>query len=135
MAKGKKQWVWVPAMPSKVPDVLKREVSSKAESLVEDYLKPKHVEPPPKEPQFNYVVDIFTRWRGCFFYFMARYACPGSNRTAPFFEIGFARLEFVGDDRFDLAYFRHTGKWWSVYSALTLDEALDLVKSEGIFQP
>lgn len=66
---------------------------------------------------------------------MARYASPGPNRIAPFFEIGFARMEFVGDDRFDLAYFRHTGKWWTIYSDLTLDEALDLVKSGGHFQP
>ncbi|MFH1624427.1 MAG: hypothetical protein ABID54_04640 [Pseudomonadota bacterium] len=135
MAKGKKQWGWVRTKPSQVPDALKREVSSKAENLVKNYLKPEHVKPPPKKPKFNYLVDLFIRWKGRFFYFIARYACPGPNSIAPFFEIGFARLEFVGDDRFDLAYFRPTGEWWPVHCALTLDEALDLVKSEGIFQP
>jgi hypothetical protein len=66
---------------------------------------------------------------------MAKYASAGDNRISPFFEVGFARLEFIGENRFDLAYFRHTGKWWPVFSDLTVDEALDLVRSEGIFTP
>ena len=64
---------------------------------------------------------------------MAKYASPAPNRISPFFEVGFARLEFVGANKFDLAYFRHTGKWWPVFSGLTVDEALDCVKSEGLF--
>jgi hypothetical protein len=66
---------------------------------------------------------------------MAKYVSPGPNRISPFFEIGFARLEFIGGNRFDLAYFRHTGKWWPVFSGLTVDEALNLVRSEDLFNP
>jgi hypothetical protein len=135
MAKTKKQWVWAPAKPSKVPDALKQEVSAKANTLVEEYIRPEHVKPPPEKPRFNYIEDIFTKWRGHYFYFMAKYASPGPNRISPFFEIGFARLEFIGDNRFDLAYFRHTEKWWPIFSGLTVDEALDMVRSEGPFSP
>ncbi len=135
MARSKKQWTWAPVKPSKVPDALKREVSGKANALVEEYFLPKHVKPPPKNPKFNYIEDIFTKWHGRYFYFMAKYACPGPNRVSPFFEVGFARLEFIGENRFDLAYFRHTGKWWPVFSGLPVDEALNLVRSEGLFDP
>ena len=135
MAKSKKQWVWVKAKPSKVPDALKRELSVKANALIEEYIRSEHVKPPPKNPRFNYIEDIFTKWRGRYFYFMAKYASPAPNRISPFFEVGFARLEFIGDNRFDLAYFRYTEKWWPVFSGLTVDEALDLVKSEGLFNP
>jgi len=94
-----------------------------------------YVELPPPKPQFNYLVDIFTRWKGRFFYFMAKYASPGPNRIAPFFEVGFARLEYARKDRFHLAYFRHTGKWWQVNFNITLGKALELIKGGGIFRP
>ena len=135
MAKSKKQWIWSKAKPSKVPDALKRGLSVKANALIKEHIRPEHVKPPPKNPRFNYIEDIFTKWRGRYFYFMAKYASPAPNRISPSFEVGFARLEFVGDNRFDLAYFRHTGKWWPVFSGLTVDEALDLVSSEGLFNP
>ncbi len=133
MAKLKKQWT--KARPSKVPDDLKRGLSVKANALIEEYIKPEHVKPPPGDTRFNYIEDIFTKWRGRYFYFMSKYASPAPNRISPFFEVGFARLEFMGDNKFDLAYFRHTGKWWPVFAGLTVDEALDLVKSEGLFSP
>lgn len=135
MAKSKKQWIWAKEKPSRVPEALKREVSAKANALIEEYIRPEHVKPPPGNPRFNYLEDIFTKWRGRYFYFMAKYASPGPNSISPFFEIGFARLEFIGDNRFDLAYFRHTEKWWPVFFGLTVDEALDLVRSEGLFNP
>ncbi len=135
MGKSKKQWMWVKAKPSQVPDSLKREVCVKANALIEDHIRPRHVKPPPRNAEFNYIEDVFTKWRGRYFYFMAKFASVGPNSISPFFEVGFARLEFVGDDRFDLAYLRHTGKWWPVFSGLTVDEALDLVRSEGIFSP
>jgi len=135
MAKSKKQWTWAKAKPSKVPDAVKREVSVKANALVEEHIRPEHVKPAGKNPRFNYIEDIFTKWHGRYFYFMAKYASAGGNRISPFFEVGFARLEFIGDNRFDLAYFRHTQKWWPVFSDLTADEALNLVRSEGIFTP
>ena len=135
MARSKKQWIWAKAKPSKVPDALKRGLSVKANALIEEYIRPEYVKPPPKNPRFNYIEDIFTKWRGRCFYFMAKYASPAPNHISPFFEVGFARLEFIGGDRFDLAYFRHTGKWWPIFSGLTVDEALDFVRSEGLFNP
>ena len=135
MKKIRKQWIRTPIKPSRVPDFLKEEVSVKSVELVEKYIKPEHVKPPPKKSDLNYLVDIYTKWRGRYFYFMAKYATPGPNRIAPFFDTGFARLEYAGDDRFHLAYFRHTGQWWQIYSNLILDEALDLIKNGGHFQP
>lgn len=131
----RKQWVRVPAKPSGVPDALKQEVSAKGDALVQSHLKPAFVQPPPKDLRFNYIVDLYTKWRGRYFYFLSKYASPGPNRIAPFFEVGFARLEYAGNQRFHLAYFRHTGKWWQVYSDLTLDESLEMIRKEGIFQP
>ncbi|MBN1106787.1 MAG: hypothetical protein JXL84_25515 [Deltaproteobacteria bacterium] len=94
---------------------MRREVSAKGAALVESHLKPAFFQPPPKDPRYNYIVDLYTKWRGRYFYFMAKYASPGPNRIAPFFEVGFARMEHAGMGRFHLSYFRHTGTWWQVY--------------------
>jgi hypothetical protein len=135
MAKSKKQWIRTKAKPSKVPDALIRELSAKANALIEDRIRPEHVKPPPKNPSFNYIENVFTKCRGRYFYFMAKYASPEPNSISPSFEVGFARLEFIGDDQFDLAYFRHTGKWWRIFSELTVDEALNFVGDGGHFTP
>jgi hypothetical protein len=42
----KKQWVYAPAKP-KVPDEIKAEVQKKADQLVETFLKPNFIKPPP----------------------------------------------------------------------------------------
>jgi hypothetical protein len=135
MAKSKKQYIWAKAKPSKVPDTLKLEVTEKAKVFIEEYIRPEHVKPPPKNPKFNYIEDIFTKWHGRHFYFIAKYACPGPGSISPSFEVGFARLEFIDDNRFNLAYFRHTGKWWPIASGLTIEEVLNIVESGGVFTP
>jgi hypothetical protein len=118
-----------------VPKGVKDEVTTMAHQLVEGELKPAYVQPPPKKPRWNYIVDIFTKWRGRYFYLIARYACPGPNAISPFFEVGFARLEYLSNGHFNVAYMRHTGKWWEVRTDMTLAKALRTIRNEPIFHP
>ena len=60
---------------------------------------------------------------------------PRAECPSPTFESRFARLAYVGGGRFNLAYMRHTGKWWEVYQGLTLEKSLKTVRDEGIFHP
>ena len=135
--KPKRMWVYAPGKPTppSVPEDLKAEVKAKADDLVETVLKPQHVKPPPTDPRWNYITDIYTKWHRSFFYFCSTYACPGPNALSPTFESPFARMEYVGAGRFNLAYMRHTGKWWEVYQGLTAEECLETIRDEGIFQP
>ena len=80
----KKTWVYAPrkATPPPVPPALKRDVETKANALVESVLKPQHVQPPPEDPQFNYIEDISTKWYHSYFYFYALYRSAGPTRWA-----------------------------------------------------
>lgn len=137
MAKMPKTWMLSPKKDPKpkLSEALKAEVSSKAKKLVEAVLKPKHVKPMPESYQFNYITDIWTKWQQGNFYFGATYACPGLTAIAPSFETRFARLEYCGGSRFSLSYMRHTGKWFELFSELTLDECLDSVRDDSHFEP
>jgi hypothetical protein len=136
MAK-KRQWTWAPDRRLKptVPDDVKAEVQRRADELVEKHLRPQYVKRPPRNPRWNYLTGIHTRWHRSFFYLVGDYASPGPNALSPTFESPFARLEYTRDGRFNLAYLRHTGKWWQVHEGLTLDQALKAVREEGTFHP
>jgi len=123
------------ASKPKVPDTLKVDVKTKADDLVESVLKPTHIKPPPPDDRFNYIVDIYTKWHQSYFYFCAKYCSPGPNAISPFFEVRFARMGYVGQNRFNLSYMRYTGQWWEIYPELTVDECFAAVANEPHFLP
>ena len=135
--KSTKTWGYAPKKSSKgkVPDDLKAEVEAQASALVEKVLKPQHVQPPPKEPRFNYIIDLWSKWHGSYFYFGATYACPGPNAISPTFETKFARMEYIGGKQFAVAYLRHNDKWLTIFPSLTLAECLEAIGGGGPFQP
>jgi hypothetical protein len=133
-------WVYDPARAFRlskapVPPDIKLEVQRRAADLINSTLKPRHIQPPPKKKRFNYLVDIHSKWRGPFFYFCSQYCSPGPNALSASFESGFARLQYVGSGRFNLAYFRHTGEWQEIAQLLSLKECLSWIESGHIFLP
>ena len=137
MAKKKPMtWMVRPTKPKKasISEALKSLVDAKARKLVEMVLKPKFIEPPPKKPRFNYIIDVSAKWHGSSLYFVSTYACPGPNAISPTFEAKFARVEFVRNGKFNLSFMRHTGKWVVLYESLSLDECLEAIKDDPWFQ-
>jgi hypothetical protein len=114
---------------------LKQEVNEKAGDLIEDVLKPKHIKPPPRGRQLNYLVDITTKWLGSKCYFISIYRSAGPHTVLPTFEMKFARMEYVGNGKFALSFQWHTGEWIELYDALSLDEFLKAIKDHPWFQP
>jgi len=133
-------WVYDPARAFRqskkpVPLHIRHEVERCAQELIYSTLKPRYIQPPPLKAEFNYLVDLYTKWKGPFFYFCSKYCSPGPRALSPFFELGFARLQYAGKDRFNLAYFRHTGQWWELMQLLSLQECLAEIRVGGLFTP
>jgi hypothetical protein len=139
MAKKKTPRTWMLPPPSQrtakatIPQTIKADVDAKATELAER-LKPKYVKPPPKQPRFNYIIDVWTKWIGSTLYFGTTYACPFPDAISPSFKVKFARMEHVGGGRFALSYMRHTEMWFKLFSSLAADECLDAVENDCHFQ-
>jgi len=118
-----------------VSDSIKFQLKAEADILVENILKPRFIEPPPKEYDYNYLVDIFTKWYRNYFYFCSKYNCPGPNAISPSFESKFARLEYAGPNNFNLSYMRHTEQWIEIESELSFDQCLKIIEEDALFNP
>ena len=135
IARIPRQWIYRPGSASHVPDSIKEQVTAKANEIVETVFKPQYIKPLPDDERFNYIVDIYTKWRKNCLYFRARYACPGPNALSPFFEDSFTRLAYMANGRFNLAYMRHTGKWREVFTDLSMEEAFASIRDQPFFHP
>lgn len=83
---------------------------------------------------FNYPIEVFPDWRGKAFYLCARFRAR-SRRPEDDFVIRHARMTLTGFGRFDLAYFRHTDRWFTVYSGLTAADCFKEIEGNEIFWP
>lgn len=83
---------------------------------------------------FNYPVEVFSEWRGKAFYLCVRYR-TGKGRPQGDFVVRSTRLTMTGFGRFELAYFRHTERWYTVYRGLTADECFKEIEGNEVFWP
>lgn len=92
-----------------VPPDLKRQVEDWADAWLRTKfsrgLELRKADPGP----FNWPVEVFHEWRGKAFYVCARYRTPRGGPDDDFV-VRSGRMTMTGFGRFDLAYFRHTGK-------------------------
>lgn len=133
----RKSWMLAPkrATSKSAPEQVKSFLKSQADDFVASKLKPLHVREDNASREFNYIIDISTRWRGSYFYFCATYQCVGTGCISPTFETKFARMEHAGGNRFNLSYMRHTGKWIELFQGMSVDEALQEILDQPYFCP
>lgn len=120
-----------------IPELLRHTLTQRMEQFIDRKFKPglSIQAEAAKKHGFNYVVDIYTKWRGRYFYIIAKYRDPRQEGEGAYFEVSTTRLEYVGRQRFNLAYMRHTGRWFEVFQDLTLPESIDTIEKQAIFWP
>ena len=85
--------------------------------------------------QFNYPVDILGKWHGTKYRFIQRTAPAFPEDLDEEFDAPFARLDWISHDRFDIQWRRHTGEWFCLHRGLTLVEAINTPRSDGLLHP
>jgi hypothetical protein len=126
----KKAWVLTPQKKA-ITEADKTQLTNLFEPLINDYKK-KFIEAKPNKKE-NYVVNFYCKFYRGFFYLCAEYRAEYENRTLDGFEEKFARLEFVDSNTYNLAYYRHTGQWWTVKSNVTPEFCFETIKNNPLF--
>ena len=134
---SKKMWVYTPpkAPKPKVPESVKVDLKKKADTFIETVLKPEHIKEPPKDVDFNYIVDIYSKWYRHYFHFCSKYNSPIPRAIVPSFEWKFARMEYLANGKFNLSYMRHTKQWGEIFIDLTMDDCLKEIREGMYFVP
>ena len=131
--KRKVQRIWARALALEA----KAEIAAKCERFIARVLKPKFL-PEIVPTQWNYPVDISGRWRGSKYSFLVRFRSGFPGNAGEEFESGFVRLAHAPggpEFHFDVIWHRHTGQWCPVYRAVTLEEALHAIETDGVLRP
>ncbi len=134
-SKPKRERVWVRA--KRLPPEEKTAIATACERLIAGVLRPKFL-PEIRPSQFNYPVDIFGKWRGSSYSFIVRYRSGFPENAGEEFDSAYARLDHLPeypDARFDIMWLRHTGRWWTLHSSVTLEEALHVIETDGVLRP
>lgn len=79
-------------------------------------------------------IAVFSEWRGKAFYLNVQYRAR-SRKPEDDFVVRHTRMTLTGFGRFDLAYFRHTDRWFTVYRGLTAAECFREIEENEIFWP
>jgi hypothetical protein len=112
----------------------KASVTAACERLIGEFLKPRFL-PAIRPTQFNYPVDIVGKWHGAKYRFIQRYRSGFQENLGEEFDAPFARLDWIGRDRFDIQWHRHTGEWYRLHRGLNLVDAIEALRSDQILHP
>lgn len=126
----KKIWVLSPSKKT-ITEKEKQALEKLFEPLISEY-KIKFIEAKP-DKKHNYVIDFYSKFYRGFFYLCAKYKAEYQNRIHDEFETKFARLEYIDNDKFNLAYFRHTGQWWTIDENVTDYYCFKTIKDNPLF--
>jgi hypothetical protein len=134
LVRRERRWVRVKAL---APEV-KAAVAVTCDRFIAETLKPRFL-PKIRPTPFDGPIDIFGRWRGNKYSFIARYRSGFPDNPGEEIAVAFARLdhveECITETRFDLMWHRHTGTWWRLHPSVLLEEALRLIATQPLLQP
>lgn len=126
----KRKKVWILSATVKLN---KPEIENFFQPLIDSF-KRMYVSKNP-DKRSNYTVDVYTKWRGNYLYFCEKCKTEQTDVIKQEFEANFIRLECLNSDCFNLSYFRHTGKWFTVAENLTLTKVLEMIEGNRNFHP
>jgi len=112
----------------------KSAITATCQTFIDTVLKPRFL-PVITPTEFNYPVDIQEKWHGSKYRLLQRYRSGFSDNLGEEFDAPFTRLDWIGQDKFDVQWHRHTGQWLRIYQSLSRAEALGAIESNGILHP
>ena len=134
---GRSGWGWYHdpklAAKRKLTPAIQEKLTAFFEPLLQEY-RTRISETVPDKSSV-YLSEVYSKWRQHYFYLGSILKAEFENRRANQFDEVFARIEFVDENIFNVAYKRHNGTWFTLAKSLTLDGVFELIKNEALLQP
>jgi len=114
----------------------KQAIKARVDQIIEEQMKPETLTRRGRRAAFGDVQELYTKWHGDHLVLFAkRRGGRVAGRQVEDFETKSGRLTIVGVDLFDVAYFRHTGRWWTIQSVCTQKTALEYFRKPSPLWP
>jgi hypothetical protein len=130
---------WVKMTPAEIKafsDEARQAIKKKVDQSIARYMEPQTIIPRRGKPSFGQVYELYTKWRGYSLILVAkRRGGLLVDRDVEDFETQSGRLTLIGVDTFDVAYYRHTDKWWTLQYDCTLKAALTYFRKPSPIWP
>ncbi len=130
---------WVRMTPAEViafSDESKQAVKRKVDDIIDRHMNPIVLKRGHGKPAFGDIENVYTKWHGHSLILIARRRGGVlGHKHIEDFETKSGRLTLTGVDTFDVAYFRHTGRWWTIQYDCTLKTALTLFRKPSPVWP
>ncbi len=130
---------WVKMTPAEViafSDNSKQLIKRKVDEIIERHMKPTMLKGARPRPSPGDIEDVYTKWHGhSLILLVKRRGGVLRNKRVEDFETKSGRLTLTGVDAFDVSYFRHTGRWWTIQQGCTLKAALEYFRKPGPLWP
>ncbi|MFN0200179.1 MAG: hypothetical protein ACKVTZ_01590, partial [Bacteroidia bacterium] len=138
MEKSKKKavWGWFPSEPKVKASSLDKPAIELAFQEVLETLQEKNCkeETPENDASLGlYTISVGLKWHRHFLYICYNQRDAREGAIQPYWEDRTARIECTSNTTFNLAYFRHTGQWATVYEELSLADTKSSILNDPCF--
>ncbi len=134
----KKVWMYCPKKEKpQLSEDEKAEIIAECQKFIDSKLLPYFAKNFNKKSKHPRLIEIKCKWNGSFLYFIAYYENIKMKMDPSDCEEKFARLEYQKNDKFIIAYFRHTGQWFdlSYNGGNSLKECFEMILDIPNLQP
>lgn len=133
-----KTWVYSPKKEKlELLENKKTEILKGCQKFIDSDLSPHLTKKFNKNQKQPDIVEIECKWHRNFLYLIACYKNVKINKTHSDCEEKFARLEYQENDKFSVAYFRHTGQWHNLNynDGISLKKCFEMILELPHLQP
>ena len=127
-------WYYTPSKP-KVDELTKERVKKECDAFIESVLKPRFITNEESSLDGTTLIDIYSKWWKNFIHINAIYQDTRPQAIKPSYDWKLARIEYMKENEYNLAYFRHTGKWWTIFYEIPLEECFEAIEDMPHFHP
>jgi len=126
--------------PKPSVDEQKAKTLERVQTFMDEVLKPYYIRPVDADnDKYPYTVDLTVEWRKNTLYFTKHMHDPrpstskGEDQSSIVYD--YARISRVGQNRYNVAYKRHTGKYFILYYDLDLEACLEALNNDMLLAP